>query len=86
MAVYLVTYDLNKEKVRPPIVEKIREFSYARLSESSYAIRTDLSVDQVYAIFDKFKDGNDSLYVITLSQPYRGFGDEIVNDWIQSNI
>lgn len=86
MAVYLVTYDLNKEKVRPPIVEKIREFSCARLSESSYAINTDLSADQVFEIFQEFVDKGDFLYVIALSAPCRGFGNEDVNAWMKNNI
>ena len=40
MSVYIVTYDLNKESKRPPIVEEVRKTDYARLSESSYAIDT----------------------------------------------
>ena len=38
MATLLVTYDLNKETVRPNIVGAIKEYSsWARLSESSYS-------------------------------------------------
>ncbi len=46
----LITYDLNKEAKRPPIVKAIQEISgtYARLSESCYAVRTSLSPEQVY--------------------------------------
>lgn len=44
MPVYLVTYDLNKEANRPPIVNKVKEFgSWAMLSESSYAISTGMT-------------------------------------------
>lgn len=87
MAALLITYDLNKESKRPPIVDLIREFpSWARLSESSYAVQTDLSVNEVYKKFDRLTDANDQIYIITLSQPWMGFGPKEVNDWLDENL
>lgn len=87
MAVYIVTYDLNKETVRPKITEEVKASPrWAMLSESSYAISTTETPDQVYSRFTKYLDGNDTLYVITLRRPYTGRGPKEVNDWLEKNL
>lgn len=86
MATYLVTYDLNNEVKRPPIVEKIRTFAYAKLSESSYAISTNFTVQEVFAAFKPLLDVDDNLYVVSLKRPYTGFGPKEVNDWLEKNL
>ncbi|MGR3513129.1 MAG: hypothetical protein ACU0GG_10215 [Paracoccaceae bacterium] len=87
MATYIVTYDLNKETKRPPIVKEVKSFgSWARLSESSYAISTTSSPKQVYEKLSKHLDGNDSCYIITLSKPYWGQGPRDVNEWLDNNL
>ena len=88
MAVRLVTYDLNKETVRPKIVDKIKGIgnSWAKLSESSYAIET---WKEPRAVFDELApllDSNDNLYVITLNRPYYGHGPQDVNKWLAENL
>jgi hypothetical protein len=87
LGVYLVTYDLNKEVIRPKITEKVRAFdSWAKLSESSYAISTNMTPEQVYNYFKPLLDDNDNLYVITLKRPYAGQGLQEVNDWLNDNL
>lgn len=88
MAVFLVTYDLNNEVSRPKIVKHLKDKfgTWARLSESSYAIKTDLSADDVFAHFRPMLDGDDQLYVITLKRPYSGRGPQDVNDWLANNL
>jgi len=83
MSVLLLTYDLNHEARRPPIVKFIKEnYAWARLSESCYAIETILSPTAVYQIFSNFLDADDQLYVITLALPAEGQGPEDVNQWL----
>ncbi|RJE84011.1 hypothetical protein [Paracoccus onubensis] len=83
MTVFLITYDLNKETVRPKIVDKIKDFgSWARLSESSYAVDTTLTSDQVYDRFKQILDSNDHLLVIRLSKPWCGRNSQEVIDWL----
>lgn len=86
MAVLLVTYDLNKEIKRPKIVEAIKKYSWARLSESSYAIATTETPQTVYNKLTEFLDGDDQIYIINLRKPYWGFGPKDVNDWLDSNL
>lgn len=85
--VYLVTYDLNQETKRPPIVKEIKDFgNWAKLSESSYAISTPLTIHQVYEKLKKHIDQNDQIYIITLKKPWTGFGPKDVNEWLEQNL
>ena len=87
MSTYVVTYDLNKESVRPKIVEEVKSTGdWAKLSESSYAIETPETPQAVYNRFTKHLDGNDNLYVITLTRPYYGQGPTDVNSWLESHL
>jgi CRISPR/Cas system-associated endoribonuclease Cas2 len=86
MAVLVVTYDLNKEVKRPKIVAEVNKTDWARLSESSYAIDTTETPEEVYDRFKYLLDGNDNLYVITLKRPYFGQGPQDVNSWLEQRL
>ncbi|KAA3504381.1 hypothetical protein DXM27_03860 [Rhizobium rhizogenes] len=87
MAVYLVTYDLNKETKRPDILKDIRDGdSWAMLSESSYAIETNETPRQVYDRLKKHLDGNDNLLVVTMKNPYYGQATKDVIDWLDRKL
>ena len=86
MSVLLLTYDLNRETKRPPIVEEVKKTAFAKLSESSYAIDTNETVAQVYRRFSRHIDDNDALYVITLNRPWTGHGPADVNRWLSNRL
>lgn len=88
MATLIVTYDLNQESNRPPLLSDLKKQYpiWARLSESSYAISTSKTPKQVFGDLNKHLDENDNLYVITLSRPYWGRGPKDVNDWLSNNL
>lgn len=87
MSAYIVTYDLNKEVKRPNIVGEIKKFgSWAKLSESSYAISTSLTPAQVRDSLKPLLDSNDDLYVIKLSTPWASYGSKEVNDWLNKHV
>ncbi|MDD9745515.1 MULTISPECIES: hypothetical protein [Marinovum] len=87
MAVYIVTYDLNNETKRPPLLEDIKSYSaWAKLSESSYAISTTESTTDVYNALKKHIDSDDRIYIITLKKPWSGFGSKQVNEWLDNNL
>lgn len=87
MTVLLIAYDLNKEFNRPPIVAEIKKKwpTWARLSESSYAIKTQQSPEEVYKALNHMLDSNDELYVVRLNFPYWGTRGE-VNQWLGKNL
>ena len=82
MAVYIVTYDLNHETRRPPIVDEVRKTDWAMLSESSYAISTTETAQQVFDRFRSLLDDNDAFFVITLKRPWQSWADPEVNKWM----
>ncbi len=82
MAVYLITYDLNRETVRPPVLEKIRTYNWQRLSESSYVVSTSQTAAQIYRSFQHMLDSNDDFYVCPLTGPAIGFGRKPVVEWL----
>jgi hypothetical protein len=90
MAVYLVTYDLNKEgksKVDYNKFYAIRDkYDHVKLSESSYAFNTTESPIALKNTLRAVIDPNDHIYIITLKKPYAGFGPKSVNDWLEKNL
>ena len=92
MTVCVVCYDLkrelrDRENDRSLLLGKIKSLgSWARLSESSYGLSTALTVRSIYDALAPYLDGNDQLYVITLSQPYKGFGPPEINSWLLQNL
>jgi hypothetical protein len=88
MSALLVTYDLKGSGGDySGLLGKIKSYpSWARLSESSYAIATDTSPQAVFSALKPFLDANDNIYVITLKQPYSGYGPKEVNDWLDKHL
>lgn len=86
MTVYIVTYDLNREAVRPNILGAIKSRAWAKLSESSYAIDTQETSEQVYADLRRHIDNNDNLFVIPMTKPYSGFGPKDVIEWLEARL
>ncbi len=87
MAVLLVTYDLKKPgQDYTDFLKLIRQYPYARLSESSYAVETNETPVQVYNKLIPHMDKNDQIYVVTLRSPYWGLGPQDVNNWMSQRL
>lgn len=88
MAVRLITYDLNKPgQNHNKVLTKIKAFgSWARLSESSYAVETNESPQAIFNAFKPLLDQNDDFLVITLTRPWAGQASQEVIDWLQNRL
>jgi len=87
MAVLLVSYDLNKPgQKHSALLKDIKEYPWARLSESSYAIKTSSTASTIYNSLKKHIDNSDNLYIINIKKPYDGFGSKDVINWLDSNL
>lgn len=87
MPALLVTYDLNQPGQNySDLLDAIKSYPWARLSESSYAISTSLTPSQVYNHLSTHLDRSDNMYVITLTRPYSGRGPIDVNDWLAKHL
>lgn len=88
MKIYLVTYDLHvRGQNYTDLLVKIKESAmWARLSESSYAVGTLKTPQQLFDHLQTSLDSNDHLYIITIAKPYTGVGPEEVNKWLESKL
>lgn len=88
MSVRVITYDLNNPGQNyPRLLAAIKEFgAWAKLSESSYAVATNQSPHEVYRKLSAFIDRNDTLVVLTGTQPYAGQASQEVIDWLNRNL
>lgn len=86
MPAYIITYDLNREITRPPLLKQIKDSypSWAKLSESSYAVSTHETAAQIFDRLKPLIDANDNLYIIPLKKPWAGYGPKEVNEWLDS--
>lgn len=88
MAVLLITYDLNKPGQD---CEKILEFiksssASAKLSESSYAIKTDETPQEVFQKLTPFLSDSSRLFIVNLTRPYAGAKGGAVAIWLDKNL
>jgi hypothetical protein len=87
MPLLLVTYDLGKTGTDyPGLLKKINRYSNIRITESSYAIITDKSPKDVCAEMQKYVDGENTVYVITLNRPYEASDMNYVSDWLNKEL
>lgn len=85
MAVRPITYDLNKEPDKHDysgFYDYIKKHSWARLSESSYAIVSDASPEVIFAALEEHIDADDWVLVMTLTKPYHGQNSKEVVEWL----
>ena len=88
MKYYLVTYDLNTSGQNyQDLLKKIKDSGvWARLSESSYAVGTLKTPQQLFDDLKTCLDSNDQLYIVNITKPYTGVGPEEVNKWLESKL
>ena len=87
MAAKLITYDLNRETIRPNIVQAIRDLGdYVKLSESSYVTNSNLTPSQIYQQLSSIIDTNDRICIATLTKPYYGWLNQDVIQWLERHL
>lgn len=90
MRVLIVTYDLNSEPSSSSynsVLQVIKsEKNWAKLSESSYAMHTEMSPQVVYEKVKPYLDSNDNFLVLTLTRPYFGRHSKEVIEWLDQKM
>jgi hypothetical protein len=87
MAIILVDYDLKQPgQAYDSLMAYVKQHPWARLSESSYAIDTSSTPEDVKATIRRITDSNDNIYVITLKRPYSSWGPKDVNEWLDQRL
>ena len=87
--IYIVSYDLRPPTQRYNSLEEcIKSCSkWAYVCESTYLIKTEETAAQVRDALGVYIDGNDKLFVGTISAPaaWKGLPQE-VSEWIKNNL
>jgi hypothetical protein len=86
MATFLITYDLHDKSYETKLLEYIKALAWAKAAESSYAVTTSKSSEQIVTDIKKITSDKIQLYVLTISKPYYGYGPKEVNDWLDRNL
>ena len=82
MAVYMITYDLNKEGQNyDKVIGAIKDCAISCYSgwKSSYLIKSSMTAKQIRDNIAQYLDGNDALLVIEVKDNYNGRLEE--SDW-----
>lgn len=86
--VFLITYDLNKEKDYPNLfkaIESLGETFRDTGLKSVWFVSTNLSSDQINLILYPKIDSNDRLFITEVSQ-YSGWMHQTTWNWISSRL
>ncbi|MDX2471390.1 MAG: hypothetical protein QNL04_12525 [SAR324 cluster bacterium] len=89
MSVKIITYDLNKEKNgddRKKLLEKIKSFEWAMLSESSYAVDTHHTTKQLFDLLKPFLDNNDRVFIGILEREANWIQGKDITSWLQKRL
>ena len=89
MATYIITYDLSAPgRNYNDLYARIKSYgSFALITESTWAINTWQTADSVCTYLRGAMDGNDKLFVGTLSSPAYWYGlDPQITKWLQDNL
>jgi hypothetical protein len=83
MPALLITYDKKNQWLNfGALVRAIKKYEWVQLTDSSYAIATNATPQEVFEILRQNLDDSTNLYVMSIRKPFTGFGPPKVNDWM----
>jgi hypothetical protein len=86
MAVLIINFDFSPSGASHyPMIRAIKKYPWAKLTDTSYAISTDLTPQTVFTQLRGLMESSCNLYVMTFRKPYAGYGPQSVIDWLQQN-
>jgi hypothetical protein len=88
MAVRLITYDPNEPgRDDSALFDTVKGYGpWAKLSESTYAVQTNVSPDRIVERLERQIEPYDIVSVITLTPPYSILGHEDLDDWLSRKL
>ena len=89
MSVKIITYDLNKEKSGADgdgLRKTLKNLKCVKLSNSSYAVDTILTTKELYDKLKPYLDGNDNIFIGSLSRDATWLEPADVTKWLQARL
>jgi len=86
MAVLMIVFDYAPAGASHySMIRAIKKYPWTKLTDTSYAISTDLAPHVVLSELRSLMESASNLYVMTFRKPFAGYGPQSVNDWLQQN-
>jgi hypothetical protein len=86
MAVLIVLFDYTPSGASHySMIRAIKKYPWVKLTDTGYAISTDLTPETVFTQLRTLMETTSNLYVLTSRKPFAGYGPQSVNDWLQQN-
>ena len=86
-AIYIVTYQATNAATGARVLAELKRVAgWAKLTDTSYAITSSRTPQQVYERFEALLGSEDTLYVFTVRRPYYGQGLSEVNEWLSKHL
>jgi hypothetical protein len=87
MATFIISYDLRKERDYEELYKAIRSFeTYARITDSTWAVVTTETTVQVRAFLKKHLDKDDRLFIIKSGVGAAWSNVKCKNEWLKKNL
>lgn len=87
MNTYIITYDLRKQRDYNSLYEGIKSYwTWARILESTWAVKANGSAEDVFNFLNTFIDGDDGLFVIKSWSNAHWKNINCRHDWLKSNL
>jgi len=84
MSALLISFYLSEDRNHNDLLNVIRQFNWAKISDNSYCVETKKSPKDIFEIFSDFLEPHDQLYIISLTRPYFGQGHVEINKWLSA--
>ena len=88
MAVYVVSYDLNKtgQKYKDLFEELEKSPGWCREVDSTWLISTTETAEQLWQRISPSFDANDRCMIVNATRPFAGWLSEPTWEWIRANL
>lgn len=87
MACYIISYDLIKERNYDALYDALKSYrTWAKITESTWAVVTDKSATEVREHLLKFIDGDDRLFVVKSGVESAWQNARCSNEWLKKNL
>lgn len=85
--VYAVSYDLIKNKNYSALIEEIKRTNWAHILESTWAVETSESVEQLFTRLSATTDSDDRVFIVRLERNFTWWSKNLPKDvleWIRA--
>lgn len=87
MPSYVISYDLRKERDYDSLYDAIKAYgTWARITESTWAIATSESAKDVRKYLLEFMDADDRLFIVKSGVEAAWSNTRCRNEWLQKNL